>query len=560
MKHSLAQRVRHAVQVLRGKKSVSSYARSMVGLSEQVAPWRDNPYEQVRHYRHWVYVAVRAIASRVSGTPLDFYRIDTGERLDASHPIRRLMREVNPFETAVSLWQRTMMFLELTGNAYWYAPKNALGAVAELWMLPSQHMHVVPDKERFIKGYTFRNGGIEENFSADEIIHLKYPSPESPFYGSGPLQAAADAVDSHEAMKTAERRTFENGVFPGLAVQTAEKLSSDVRKRLEESLRQGFSGPDRAGRALILEQGLTVRPFTYSPREMDFLESARVTRDEILSVFGVPAAVAGVSEDVNRASAEAMLWTFSENTILPKLRLLDAQLTQDLCARFDPRIEARFGSPLPKARADDRADMVARIQSGITTINEERSRLGLAPREVENITPREQSSQKRPLFTGTLKATDNIRQTDQTATTPQSSNDEDASHEKVEPTRKAQAVCAIQAALRGQCKRLLGTSAPDSTPLAIRVGQVLDDPREPDRLLAPLVPALVCEGLNRTEARIMGERIVTELMSLAREIFLDEAITLTPLVIRNAYAQTLLPKAQSLLENDTPTEPSDCGI
>lgn len=374
-------RIRNAASALAGResKSIRPVFESFAP-HDGFAPRRDDPHEQVRQCRHWVYVAVRLIASRVAGTPLSFVREDTGETIPFDHPLRRLFREVNRFETDVSLWTKTLTFLELTGNAYWYAPRNRAGAVAEIWVLPSQHMRVVPSRERFIKGYLFQHAGVEEVFGSDEIIHLKYPSPETPFYGVGPLQAAAESVDAHAAMKAAERSSFTQGAFPGLAIQTDEKLSADVRKRLETAFRTGFAGPDRAGRTLILEQGLKVRPFTFSPREMDFLESSRMTRDEILAVFGVPAAVAGVSEDVNRASAEAMLYTFSENTVWPKLRLIESQLTQDLCRTFDPRLSARFANPVPSLRHEDRLDMIARLQHSVTTPEEERARLGLGNR------------------------------------------------------------------------------------------------------------------------------------------------------------------------------------
>ncbi len=334
------------------------------------APWADDPHEQVRHYRHWIYAAVRAIATRVAGTPLAFVRTDTGERLDPAHPLPALLAEVNPFDTAVSLWTRTMIHLELTGNAYWYAPANALGRVAALWLLPSQHMRVVPDRARFVGAYLFRATGVEGRFGPGGVIHLKYPGPESAYYGKGPLQAAAGSVDSHEAMKTAERRSFANGAFPGLAVQTGEKLSADVRKRLEEALRRGFGGPDRAGRALILEQGLSVRPFTFSPREMDFLESSRMTRDEILAVFGVPAAVAGISEDVNRASAEAMERIFYRNTVAPKLALLAQQIQQDLLGAYPARLRCEFAPGLPDDRRERRQDAVAAFDRGALSRDE----------------------------------------------------------------------------------------------------------------------------------------------------------------------------------------------
>lgn len=485
------------------------------------ALWADDPHEQIRHYRHWVYAAVRAIASRVAGTPLTLSRTDTGEPLDEDHPLPRLLAEVNPFDTAVTLWNRTVTSLELTGNAYWYVPRNALGAPAEIWLLPAQYMRVIPDARRFVGGYLFQNAGVEQRFDAAEVIHLKYPSPASVYYGAGALQAAAGAVDAHESIKEAERRSFRNGIFPGLAVQTGEKLASDVRRRLEEALKRGFAGPERAGRALILEQGLTVRPFTFSPREMDFLQSAKVTRDEILAIFGVPAAVAGLSEDVNRASAEAMIYTFAENTIQPKLRLLEAQITQDLCRAFDPRIRATFESPLPRVRAEERADMIARLRFGVTSVNEERRRIGLRPvadgdllrietaKRLDAAPSRSERQDPQPL----------APQTDPAAPGRPQPSAKEASPSVPDPIR-----AAARGVMRGLQRRIRDALEKADSSAAGAVAAALDDPGEADRLAAPLTDAAMKSGDGqprdgaRASARSFGAVAAARILLRARRV------------------------------------------
>ena len=343
-------------------------------------PMNENPDEHLRRNRHWVYVAVRAISGRIAGTPLRFVRKDANGNsspLPWDHPLPKLFREVNPFDTAISLWMKTVESLELTGNAYWKIDADENGLPIALWPLPASGMRIIPSDVSFIEGYEWRWGTRTLRFAADEIVRIVYPSPESPYYGASPLAAAMDSVKSHEAMKEAERRSFENGAFPGLALTTEEKLSPDARIRLEEQFSQHYAGPHRAGRAIVLEQGLKLRPFTFSPREMDFLESSKLARDEILAVFGVPAAAAGIAEDVNRSSADGVLQAFAENTILPKLRLIEAQLTQDICCLFGDDCAAVFDNPLPSSRQQDREDMIARLQNGITTPEEERKRMGL---------------------------------------------------------------------------------------------------------------------------------------------------------------------------------------
>ena len=355
-------------------------ARAPGWMAGQPAAWSDDAAEQVRHYRHWVYAAVQSIAFQVASTRLDlFARTARGTEEVAQHPFLDLMERVNPLHTRFWLWAETMTFLELTGNAYWYVAKNRLGAPAELWLAHSQHMRVVPDRRRLVRGYVYSRGGEEVFFEPEEIIHLKYPNPESPFYGRGPLQAAAEAVDAHESIRRAERNGFRNGVFPSLALETDQEMTEEAVERLRTMLEQKYASPERAGRPLILERGLRARPISLSPREMDFLRSERLTRDEILAIFRVPGAVVGLSEDVNRSVAEAMGMIFAKYCIAPKLRLIEDQLNQDLLTRFDARLFCRFESVVPEDREQARADMVANLAHGVTTINEERRRMGKEP-------------------------------------------------------------------------------------------------------------------------------------------------------------------------------------
>jgi len=371
----------------RGAGAARTSARGWVPLlasdwTSGPAAWADDPREQVRHYHQWVYAAVRAIADRVAATELRvFYRRGNDLQLldDPAHPLLRLLEEVNPIQTRYGLWAETMAFLELTGNAYWYIAANGLGTPAEIWVIPSQHMRVVPDPQTFIRGYLCRHAGREVFFARREVIHLKYPNPCSPYYGRGPLQAAAAAVDNHEQLKRAECMAFRHGVLSDLALETDHYLPPGVIERLRTQVHQKFAGPENAGRPLVLEGGLRAKPISLSPREMAFVQSARLLRDEIFAIFGVPAAVTGLSEDVNRAVAEAMDVIFARYCIEPKLRLIEAQLNQDLLPRFDPGLVCRFAPVVPGDQAQQRADMEANLRLGVTTINEERRRQGRPP-------------------------------------------------------------------------------------------------------------------------------------------------------------------------------------
>jgi len=379
---SVLERIRLSVaRAIAGKAARSdAWLRSLVRPYESGRPaaWADDPTEQVKHFRHWVFAAIRAIANRVAATPLTLYRrVPGGEAEEVTeHPFLDLLNYVNPFHTRFWLWAQTVTFLELTGNAYWYVPRNRLGVPAEIWVAHSHYMHVIPDREKFIAGYEYRRGTEAVRFEPDEIVHLKYPNPESMYYGRGPLQAAAETVDAHESMKTVQFNMMKRGAFPGGALEVDGSLTEEQLKRLRAQFEDRYTGRDNSGRWVVLEAGMRAKQLTLTPQELAFVESAGLNRDEILAIYGVPAAVVGLSENVNKAVADAMDTIFARYTIAPKLQLIEDQLNQDLIPRFDDRLFVRFDSPVPEDEETRRTLTREDFKVGIVTLNEARAEAG----------------------------------------------------------------------------------------------------------------------------------------------------------------------------------------
>lgn len=343
------------------------------------ASWQDDVAEQVKHYKHWVFKAVNTIAFKVAATPLNLFRKDRErdeEKID-EHPFLALINDVNPIHTSFYLWSTTMTFLEITGNAYWWIVRNRLGLPQEIWNLPSQYMRVIPDATNLIRGYQYQNADVKIELGLQDVIHLKYPNPASLYYGRGPLQAAAESTEAHESARTAQWKAFKHGIFPATQFTYGETmqdvLDDETIDRLQVHLQQFYGGEEKAGKVFIADGGGKLEPVTLTPREMDFLNSTKATREEILGIFGVPAAIAGLAEDVNRASATALELIFSKYTIKPKLQLMQDQLNQDLLPAWGDGVYCRYEEVVPQDREAARADAEMGLRNGALTINEVRT-------------------------------------------------------------------------------------------------------------------------------------------------------------------------------------------
>ena len=117
-------------------------------------------------------------------------------------------------------------------------------------------------------------------------------------YGLSPLQANALTIDANTELQKSRYQTFLSGQRPGMVLHTDQTLTEPTIRRLEEKIQGRFGGRENWTRPLVLEQGLRASPWTLTPAEMDYLNSSKLSRDEIFALFRVPAPIAGIVENM----------------------------------------------------------------------------------------------------------------------------------------------------------------------------------------------------------------------------------------------------------------------
>lgn len=337
------------------------------------AAWTDSRIMQVRAFKTWTYVAIDRIATKVChrapnvsqimlGTPSEpalkalnwllrrkaltrsISTLQPTEYLKpvrATHPLVRLMRDPNLPDTGWDLWYETVMFLLLTGNAYWWTPRGPLGLPNALWVLPSHWVWPVQGADRLIDAYELRP--VEGNYlkitlPADEVIHFKKKSPISKIDGYAPLTACANWHDVEESVYTSQQTAYKNGVFPTVSVQfdgTMNDPTTQQLARIEQKFLARYAQEMNSNRPLFLPPGVSVKPLSIKPNEMVFGETIQNTRDNILSEFGVPKAVVGLTQDEDPHKAQQV---FCGQTINPICEYLGQVITEKLAWQYDDNL------------------------------------------------------------------------------------------------------------------------------------------------------------------------------------------------------------------------------
>lgn len=354
------------------------------------APQPNDFNEFVKNYKSWPYACANKNAYSVAKCKLRLYKQTTDEDGDEQlneikkHPLLDTLQSVNPYSNRFELLSITQIFLELTGNAYWWMPRNNVRIPAMIWHIPANWMKVVPSKEEFVSGYVMRapNTGVDVPFPADEIVHFKFPSPFNLFYGTGPLYAAAYGIDLNKEIKTWGINYFINNAQPSGVLYSDSSLGEGQYQRLRDSWNKKYKGSENAGKIAILESGLKYQQTGSSLKDAKFEDVSKEIRDEILAIFGVPASKLGLVEDVNRANADANDYTYQKETILPRLILMEEKMNEKIVPLYDQDLILKFDSPVPDDRDFRLREREANIRSGYSSIDEEREEDGLEPYEL----------------------------------------------------------------------------------------------------------------------------------------------------------------------------------
>jgi HK97 family phage portal protein len=304
------------------------------------------------------------------------------------------MAKPNPRQDGAAFLEAVVTHLLLAGNAYVEAvalDSQSAPDVRELYALRPDRMRVVPGTQGWPEAYDYTAAGRTVRFAQDAsplppILHLALLHPLDDHYGLAPIEAAAVAVDTHNAAAKWNKALLDNAARPSGALVYAGPegaLLSDAQyERLKHELETNYQGTLNAGRPLLLEGGLDWKAMALTPKDMDFLQAKHAAAREIALAFGVPPMLLGIPGDLTYANyqeANRALW---RQTVLPLGNRIACALAQWLGGAYGPELRLTIDTDRIDALASDRAAAWERIgAAAFLTLNEKREALGYSPLE-----------------------------------------------------------------------------------------------------------------------------------------------------------------------------------
>ena len=312
-----------------------------------------------------VYSCINLIAKSAASVEWKTYQRKKGgtweEMID--HPLTLLIENPNPFMSRKDFIERMTHSLYLGGNSVFTKVRGAGNTVLELWYLPQDNIKPVPDARKFISHYEYNADGIKKNIKTADIIHNQFLNPSDLFWGIAPIRAAAEIVDTdNEAIRwnrgSMQQRAISDGAFI-----IDQPLTEDQWKEARQQITDQHAGADNARNFWVLGAGATWQPMSLSPAEMDFIESRKLNREEICSIFGVPPVMVGLYENATLANIETGRKIFWLDTIIPYLVDIRNSLNAALAAEYGTDIKLDFDTSTVEAIQENIQDKIANATS-----------------------------------------------------------------------------------------------------------------------------------------------------------------------------------------------------
>jgi len=369
-------------KIFRSKAPISSRNFYSFGLTplDRNAEGFLNAYSTIG----WLHAVVFRIAlgcSEVEWTLFDTTNQDKPKQI-FKHPILKLLKQVNPFQTSNEFIALDTIYNELAGESFWALNFNMLGEPAEIILPYPNKMSVVPAQTfPFVKGYVYGTGQDAVPFDINEIIHFKYPNPLNQYRGLSPARSIGINLDAEQNADKWVNQFFYNSARPDGVIQFDYNLSDEQFLKLKKQWQEKYKGVSKAHQVALLEGGGKYIQIQNTIKDMDFPNLKQKNRDVILGVFGMPQSVMGISENVNKANAEAGDYTFARWIVKPRLDWKKAKIQEQLIPKFrrSENLEIGFKEVVPETTEQKISAAESGMRAGYLTINEARKTQALDP-------------------------------------------------------------------------------------------------------------------------------------------------------------------------------------
>ena len=255
----------------------------------------------------------------------------------------------NPEQTWTQFLQLTMIFLQTTGNVYWYMAMPEEGAnkgvPKALYVLPSHLMEIVIKQDVTIglddpvDYYQFLGGARDIPFKSDEVIHIKYPNPNydingAHLYGQSKLRAGwKNVITTNKGLDLAYNTQKNGGAF-GFIHAKDGILEQSAADGITERLKQAKVSTEDLSRIMGSTTALAFTKIGLTTDELKPFEYFSYDLKALCNVFGWDHVLLGNGDNAKYDNMKIAEKRVVKNTIVGDVNLIQEAFNTQFLPKF----------------------------------------------------------------------------------------------------------------------------------------------------------------------------------------------------------------------------------
>ena len=252
----------------------------------------------------------------------------------------------------------------------------------ELWPLDPEYTR--PErKPSGVLFYRSRLKDVDLEIPYYSMLHIRGLSGDG-LVGYSVIDCLRESLGSAIAIQKYGASFFGNSARPSLVLTHPGRLNEQAARRLRESWMAVHGGSGNSGKPAVLEEGMTVTPFSISNDDAQFLQSRQEAVREIANILGIPPHKLGDATRTSYSSLEQENQSLLDDAFDPWLCSWEQELNSKLLAEEEKQSDSHYFTF--KRQALVRADINARygvyniaLQNGILNRDEVRALEDLNP-------------------------------------------------------------------------------------------------------------------------------------------------------------------------------------
>ncbi|HEY9413597.1 MAG TPA: phage portal protein [Pseudonocardia sp.] len=367
-----------------GGVAVASYRPATVAAATAVM-LSDNQsatYAQLWKTQPQIRTVVSFLARNVAQLGLHvFKRVSDLDRVRVTeHPLAVLLGRPNPFTTPYRFTEALVSDLAIYDNALLLKVRLPDQPMSLLRLDPSQ---VIPLGTNPFTPTSYQLG--QQTFAPDNIIHFRGYSPLDARWGVSPMETLRQLLAEEYQASLYREQLWRNGARASGYLERpieAPEWSTAGKERFRAQWQAQYSGDgSRAGGTPILEDGMKYVPASTSPRDAQYIESRKLTREEVAAAYHIPPPMVGILDHATYSNITEQHKNLYQDTLGPWLSMIQQELALQLLPEFpgagDLYVEFNLQEKLRGSFEEQAAQLQTAVGGPYMSRNEARAKLNL---------------------------------------------------------------------------------------------------------------------------------------------------------------------------------------